>query len=99
MSEEEIQEKLRRLDEHKKQREKEYIKAKAILEGIQLTKLNPQQEAYLKLLAYMLDQFRVNEEHIISLNEGHLTMVARVDKLEKEINQLRTTMNKLYESK
>jgi len=97
--EDEIKNSLRKLDESKAAREKEYIQAKALLQGIRLAKLNPQQEANAKLLEYFLDSFRKTEVEILSLTERHLISIARINELEKEVKELRKTLKFLEENK
>jgi hypothetical protein len=95
----EIKNLLRKLDENKAVREKEYIQAKALLQGIRLAKLNPQQEANTKLFEYFLDSFRKTEVEILSLTERHLISVARITELEKEVKKLRKTLQFIEENK
>jgi hypothetical protein len=99
MTEEDISQRLRKLNEYKKEREKQYIEAKGILQGMRLTRLNPQQEGLVKLLEFLNDSFRATEEKIISLEEGQLMIIDRISKLEKETKQLRKTLDIFHENK
>ena len=107
MSEEELEEMLRRLNETRKQREKRHIEAKGVLKGIRLGgELTPTEEAFIKLLEILTDAFQNVTEDIISLREDQIRnlrminrLAARIKELENNTLQLRQTLDRMVQDR
>lgn len=96
---EEIREKLRKLHEDKNIREKEYVELKGMLEGIRLAELDKETETFLKVLELMMKGFKGVLDYITSLYEQQVHMGQKINSLEKEVNELRKTLDTLHEYK
>lgn len=94
-TEEEI---LRKLEEWKKQREKDYIEFKGMLKGIRLGKLSPIEESFVKLLEMINEGFNNVFDHLTVGYELEITTIQRVKTLEKRMGELETNILQIRET-
>lgn len=89
---------INRLEEERKKLEVANAEFKGLLQGLRLTKLNPDVEGFLQLLEWMFKGFRNTKEDMI-LSFQQLRMTKKLDDLEARIKQLEETLNQLFEWK
>lgn len=88
MSDELVKKKLAMLDELRKQKEKDRAMANGALQAIHIMKLNPQAEAYLKLIEIMLQGFTRLDDYVMNLSEQQLNTELRINKIDGDMKQL-----------
>ena len=96
MSEEEI---AKKLEENKKKKDEAHTKVKGMFEGLRLTKLSDNQQAFLKLIEFIIDGFKNTRDDLIASLQLHLTLSKRVTALEGRVKQLEETLRKFEEWK
>jgi DNA repair exonuclease SbcCD ATPase subunit len=110
-----MSEELRALKDAKRELEERYAEAKGLIEGVrigrQLTStekdiLKLLENITLKLLEFMMKEFKSSNDAILSILEQKINMTqkinsleTRVKELEEAMNQLRTTIDTLGESR
>jgi hypothetical protein len=90
---------LEKFKEQKERREKDHAKIKGMFEGIRLTRLSETDANMLKLLEYVIDGFKNTGNSFDLIVEGIYYLTKRVEKLENEVKQLRTTLDTLEENR
>jgi len=103
MSEEE----LRALRKIKKEFEEAYAEVKGLIEGVRIGgKLTPIEGSILRLLEFIVKIFKSLKDDILSIYEKQINtaqevngLKIKVKELEEAINQLRTTLDTLGESR
>jgi len=98
------EEALQRLQKTRKENEEAYLKAKAFLEGFRARgQLSQKDSEFLFLLEFVIKGFKNHGNDIITafenqvrFNEAFNNLQIKVNDLEKEIQQLRITLDKMY---
>ena len=98
------EEALQRLQKTRKENEEAYLKAKAFLDGFRARgKLSQNDSEFLFLLEFVIKGFKNHGNDIITafenqvrFNEAFNNLKIKVNDLEKEIQQLRITLDKMY---
>jgi hypothetical protein len=93
-------EELDKLKIQKQEREKAYIEFKGMLKGARATgKLNKQERGIFQLLESMTDEFKGVGDAIDNLWERDISLSLRVESLEKQVGQLKTTLDTFTENR
>jgi len=98
------QEALQRLQKTRRENEEAYLKAKAFLDGFRARgQLSKNDSEFLFLLEFVIKGFKNHGNDIITafenqvrFNEAFNSLQARVMELEKEVRQLRLTLDRIY---
>jgi archaellum component FlaC len=90
---------LQKLNKQKEEREKFHAKIKGMEEGIRLTTPSKPVEAILALLDFVLDGFKNSDDSFGIILEEIYHVTQRIEKLEKEVKQLRTTLDTFEENR
>ena len=94
------EEELRKLIEEREARERDYSELKGYFEGLRLGReSNKELENRLKVLELMMKGFKRLLDYITSLSEKQFNMSQKIINLEREVNQLRETLDKFSEWK
>jgi hypothetical protein len=101
------EEALQRLQKTRRENEEAYLKAKAFLEGFRARgQLSKKDSEFLFLLEFVIKGFKNHGNDIITafenqvrFNEAFNNLNAKVNDLEKEIRQLRITLDKMYQDR
>jgi hypothetical protein len=93
MSDELVKKKLAMLDESRKQKEKDRATTNGALQAIHMMKLNPQGEAYFKLLEMMLQEFAWLEDYVMNLSEQQLKTELRINEVDRNVKQLKQDLD------
>jgi hypothetical protein len=101
------EEALQRLQKTRKENEQAYLKAKAFLEGFRARgQLSQKDSEFLFLLEFVIKGFKNHGNDIITafenqvrLTEAFNNLQTKVNDLEKEIQQLRMTLDKMYQDR
>jgi hypothetical protein len=101
------EEALQKLKKTRTENEQAYLKAKAFLDGFRARgKLSQNDTEFLFLLEFVIKGFKNHGNDIITafenqvrFNEAFNNLQAKVNDLEKEIHQLRTTLDKMYQDR
>ena len=103
MSEEEF---LRKLEIAKKEREQRYNQLKGQIQGFRLMKPNPQANAIVAIYEMMIDESHTiwNElyrsvKRQISTNQKISNLETKVSEIEKNVTQLRQTLDRMYQDR
>ena len=98
---------LWRLKKTRKESEEAYLKAKSFLDGFRARgQLSQKDLEFLFLLEFVIKGFKNHGNDIITAFENQVRFTeafnklqARVNSLEKEIHQLRVTLDKMYQDR
>ena len=98
------EEALQRLQKTRKENEDAYLKAKAFLEGFRARgQLSPKDSEFLFLMEFVIKGFKNHGNDIITAFENQVrftesfnNLQTKVHELEKDIHQLRETIDKMY---
>lgn len=98
------EEALQKLQKTRKENEEAYLKAKAFLEGFRARgQLSQKDNEFLFLMEFVIKGFKNHGNDIITafenqvrFNEAFNNLQTKVNDLEKEIQQLRITLDKMY---
>jgi uncharacterized protein YceH (UPF0502 family) len=97
---------LRKLEEAKKERDQRYLLLKGQIQGIRLSKLNPQGKAFLGIYEMMIDESQRiwndlarSAEQQIRTNQKVSNLEARIGELEDNILQLRETLDRMVQDR
>ena len=98
------EEALQKLQKTRKENEEAYLKAKAFIEGFRARgQLNQKDNEFLFLMEFVIKGFKNHGNDIITafenqvrFNEAFHNLQIKVNDLEKEIQQLRITLDKMY---
>ena len=98
------EEALQKLQKTRKENEEAYLKAKAFLEGFRARgQLSQKDNEFLFLMEFVIKGFKNHGNDIITafenqvrFNEAFNNLKIKVNDLEKEIQQLRITLDKMY---
>ncbi len=90
---------LELLKKRKAEREKKYNKLKAMVQGARLTKLTQANENLLLLFEYITDNIKSTQDNLDSILEIVVGHNQRIINLEKEIKQLKETLDTLNENR
>jgi len=90
---------LQTLNKEKEEREKKHAKVKGMLEGIRLTRLSETDKGMLQVLEFVMDGFKNTSDSFGLIMEGIYHLTQRVETLEKEVKQLRTTVDTFEENR
>jgi hypothetical protein len=93
------EDKLHALKKRREEREIDYSELKGMLEGIRLAKLSPIEESMLRILELVMKGFKNTVDYLDNLAEGQIRLTQRIENLEKEAKQLRTTLDTLEENR
>ena len=101
------EEALQRLQKTRRENEEAYVKAKAFLEGFRARgQLSQKDSEFLFLMEFVIKGFKNHGNDIITafenqvrFNEAFNNLQAKVNDLEKEIHQLRATLDKMYQDR
>ena len=96
LSEEDL---AKKLEEYKKEKDQAHTKVKGMFEGLRLTKLSDVQQAFLKLLEFIIDGFKNTRDDLIVSLQLNLFLSKRVKTLEEKVKQLEETLRKFEEWK
>ena len=100
----ELEEALQKLQKTRKENEEAYLKAKAFMDGFRARgQLSQKDSEFLFLLEFVIKGFKNHGNDIITafenqvrFNEAFNNLQIKVNDLEKEIQQLRITLDKMY---
>ena len=98
---------LERLKKTRRDNEEAYLKAKAFLDGFRARgQLSQKDSEFLSLMEFVIKGFKNHGNDIITAFENQVrftevfnNLQTKVNNLEKEINQLRTTLDKMYQDR
>jgi chromosome segregation ATPase len=90
---------LELLKKRKAEREKKYNKLKGMVQGARLTKLTQANKNLLLLFEYITDNIKSTQDNLDSILEILVGHNQRIINLEKEIEQLKKTMDTLNENR
>lgn len=98
------EEALQKLQKTRKENEEAYLKAKAFMDGFRARgQLSQKDNEFLFLLEFVIKGFKNHGNDIITafenqvrFNEAFNNLQIKVNDLEKEIQQLRITLDKMY---
>jgi len=98
------EEALQRLQKTRRENEEAYLKAKAFMDGFRARgQLSQKDSEFLFLLEFVIKGFKNHGNDIITafenqvrFNEAFNNLQTKVNDLEKEIQQLRITLDKMY---
>ena len=101
------EEALQKLKETRIENEKTYVKAKAFLDGFRARgQLSQKDSEFLLLIEFVLKSFKNQGSDIITAFENQIKyrdafnkLQIKVVDMEKEIYQLRTTLDKMYQDR
>jgi hypothetical protein len=88
-----------KLKERKEEHEETYNRLKGRIEGIRLTNLNQTEKNFMSILEYAMDSFKAHQDSIDTFRDAIIYSFQRLETLEKEMKQLRETMDKLNENR
>ena len=99
-----IEEALQRLQQTRRDNENAYLKAKAFLDGFRARgKLSQKDSEFLYLMEFVIKGFKNHGNDIITAFENQVkyrdavnNLQIKVDTLEKELLQLRLTLDKMF---
>ena len=99
-----MEEALQRLQQTRRDNENAYLKAKAFLDGFRARgKLSQKDSEFLYLMEFVIKGFKNHGNDIITAFENQVkyrdavnNLQIKVDKLEKELLQLRLTLDKMF---
>lgn len=93
-------EELDRIEIQKQEREKAYIEFKGMLKGARATgRLDPQERTIFQLLESMIDGFKGVGDAIENLWERNVSLSLRAEILEKQVGNLKTTLDTFTENR
>ena len=98
------EEALQRLQKTRRENEEAYLKAKAFMDGFRARgQLSQKDSEFLFLLEFVIKGFKNHGNDIITafenqvrFNEAFNNLQTKINDLEKEIQQLRITLDKMY---
>lgn len=101
------EESLERLQKTRRENEEAYLKAKAFLDGFRARgQLKQRDDDFLVLMEFVIKGFKNHGNDIITAFENQVrftealnNMQSKVIKLEKDINQLKTTLDRMYKDR
>jgi hypothetical protein len=101
------EEALQRLQKTRRENEKSYLKAKAFLDGFRARgQLSQKDSEFLYLLEFVIKGFKNHGNDIITAFENQVkyrealnNLHLKVNDLEKQIYQLRMTLDKMYQDR
>ena len=101
------EEALQKLQKTRKENEEAYLKAKAFIEGFRARgQLSQKDNEFLFLMEFVIKGFKNHGNDIITafenqvrFNEAFNNLQIKVNDLEKEIQQLRITLDKMYQDR
>jgi hypothetical protein len=102
-----MEEALQRLQQTRRENENAYLKAKAFLDGFRARgKLSQKDSEFLYLMEFVIKGFKNHGNDIITAFENQVkyrnavnNLNIKVDKMEKELLQLRLTLDKMFQDK
>jgi hypothetical protein len=101
------EEALKRLKKTRKENEEAYLKAKAFLDGFRARgQLNQKDSEFLFLMEFVIKGFKNHGNDIITAFENQVrfteafnNLQLKVNDIEHEINQLKKTLDKMYQDR
>jgi hypothetical protein len=101
------EEALKRLQKTRKENEEAYLKAKAFLDGFRARgQLNQKDSEFLFLMEFVIKGFKNHGNDIITAFENQVrfteafnNLQLKVNDIEHEINQLKKTLDKMYQDR
>ena len=101
------EESLERLQKTRRENEEAYLKAKAFLEGFRARgQLKQRDDDFLVLMEFVIKGFKNHGNDIITAFENQVrftealnNMQAKVTKLEEDIKQIKTTLDRMYKDR
>jgi hypothetical protein len=101
------EEALKRLQKTRKENEEAYLKAKAFMDGFRARgQLSQKDSEFLFLMEFVIKGFKNHGNDIITAFENQVrfteafnNLQLKVNELEQELNQLRKTIDKMYQDR
>jgi hypothetical protein len=90
---------LKQLKKQREERQESYTQFKSMMQGIRLTKLSPVDESLLTIVEKMVEGFKNFGDGLDYISEGVIRLTQRVEALEKDVKQLRDTLDTLNENR
>jgi len=100
-------ESLEKLQKTRRENEEAYLKVKAFLDGFRARgQLNPRDDEFLVLMEFVIKGFKNHGNDIITAFENQVKfnqtiteMQTKITRLEKQINLLKTTLDRMYQDR
>ena len=90
---------MQKLKKEKEEREKTHAKIKGMFEGVRLTNLSETDKSILRLLEFVIDGFKDAGDSFDLIAETFYHMTKKMETLDKEVKQLRKTLDTFEENK
>ena len=90
---------LQNLKREREEREKAYTEIRGIIKGVRLARLSETDENFLKIFEFILEGFKTLADQINTLFEGEIHLARRIETLEKDVKQLKETIDTLMENR
>jgi hypothetical protein len=88
-----------KLKKRKEERDENYNRLKGMTEGFRLTNFNQTEESLVLIVEYAMNSFKDHQDSIDTLREATIYSFQRFETVEKEMKQLRETMDTLNENR
>jgi hypothetical protein len=99
MSEDVRKDMLKRLEKDIEERKEKYAQFKGMIQGLRLTNLSPTDKDLLLIVESMGENFKSFGDNINYIIQFNILLIERVNILEKEVSQLRHSMDTLNENR
>jgi hypothetical protein len=86
---------LKLLEKDNEIRKEEYIKFKGMIQGLRLTNLTESEKEFLAIFELFIDNLKFSGDNLNFLRQIDIYLMRRIDVLEKEVNQLKNSIDTL----